>query len=374
VIQFVREWPPGSGGVERVAHQLASQFWLRQHSSDVIALARPSSMNLLPVQYKRISLLSWQVGKVLIPIDVPSLFNVLFKKDDLLFHLPCPTLFAIAVLARVIRPKRAIFFYWHAFLESELAWINRLISCYERAVLLFAQKARSIIVTTSPVLAQSLIARGALREDIRILPCALSLEQEEIAAKASRTEAQLIHLSSDGLPLKIVFVGRLTEYKRIDWIIDFIQNGLNATLDVIGWGPLAHRLIKQAGSTVTNAQVKFHGVLPEKEKLALVADSDILVLPFSTKHEAFGIVQLEAMVCGVPSITLDIDDSGAAWVAGTAKFFDFPINSKRQLCDALEIIEYRRDLLIQLRQHAKSRYQDEFSCPNWQGKFEFVLP
>ena len=48
--QLLREWPPGYGGVERVAHELASELNVLVYSFDVQSQAS-SSPDSLPVSY-----------------------------------------------------------------------------------------------------------------------------------------------------------------------------------------------------------------------------------------------------------------------------------------------------------------------------------
>jgi len=71
----------------------------------------------------------------------------------------------------------------------------------------------SAVVTTSPVLAQELVRCGCAAEQVQVLPCCLSEEQEcqalAIPARAGRRE----------IPLRLIFIGRLDSYKRLDWLL-----------------------------------------------------------------------------------------------------------------------------------------------------------
>ena len=75
-------------------------------------------------------------------------------------HLPCPAVLTLALIARVLRPRRAISLHWHSFLEPAPTPAGRLFGFYqllaERLLPCFAQ-----IITTSPVLRDELIAAGA---------------------------------------------------------------------------------------------------------------------------------------------------------------------------------------------------------------------
>nr|WP_255616000.1 glycosyltransferase family 4 protein [Synechococcus sp. MU1642] len=125
----------------------------------------------------------------------------------------------------------------------------------------------------------------------------------------------------EGDPLRVLFIGRLDSYKRLDWLLKALA-ALRSPwrLSVVGDGPnrsrfeyLAQRLFfSQLRSD--SKLVQFHGRLPEREKQAQISASDVLVLPSDRSNEAFGIVQLEAMAAGRIALAFDQPRSGMGWV------------------------------------------------------------
>jgi len=149
IIQLVRECPPGHGGVERVAHELASAWQAKGELSSTISL-QPHDLSVddssLPVQYRRRSLPSINLGRqLLLPLPSRRLWAVLTSSDGLHVHLPCPGLLVVSVVARLLKPRRTIRLHWHAFLQSPSGPKGWLIALYQWLALRWAGYYRSIL-------------------------------------------------------------------------------------------------------------------------------------------------------------------------------------------------------------------------------------
>jgi L-malate glycosyltransferase len=100
----------------------------------------------------------------------------------------------------------------------------------------------------------------------------------------------------------IVAVGRLVRRKNLTTLLTALaQLGRDdVQLLVVGDGPEQASLAACAQSLGLGASVQFRGYVPEETKFQLLAAADIFALP--SLHEAFGLVYLEAMHCGLPVI------------------------------------------------------------------------
>jgi glycosyltransferase involved in cell wall biosynthesis len=114
----------------------------------------------------------------------------------------------------------------------------------------------------------------------------------------------------------VLFIGRLDSYKRLDWLLEALAL-LNEpwSLAVVGDGPRRPAFEALSAELFgTSSAVNFLGRLDETAKLAELASADVLVLPSDRSTEAFGIVQLEAMAAGIPSLAFQNKRSGMGWV------------------------------------------------------------
>lgn len=107
-----------------------------------------------------------------------------------------------------------------------------------------------------------------------------------------------------GGSLRLAFIGRLVPEKGVIELLGALDRlGVGATLDVVGYGPLAGVLRRRAAR---DPRVTFHGrVTDPAVKSALLYDSDLLVLPSRrtrTWEETFGLVVIEALAHGVPAV------------------------------------------------------------------------
>ena len=88
--QLLREWPPGYGGVERVAHELGNCWGGVMFSLDVQGQARLHH-DSLPVTYSRIRLsIDRLFGRLFLPLPSRSLISLLNSSEPLHGHLPSP--------------------------------------------------------------------------------------------------------------------------------------------------------------------------------------------------------------------------------------------------------------------------------------------
>lgn len=115
----------------------------------------------------------------------------------------------------------------------------------------------------------------------------------------------------------VLFLGTLTPRKRVDVLVEAFDalGDAEARLVIagndLGAGGDLRRLVARRGLA---PRTIFTGLLRGRERLEALADADVLVYP--SRHEVFGLVPLEALLCGTPVIVAD--DSGCGEViAGT---------------------------------------------------------
>jgi glycosyltransferase involved in cell wall biosynthesis len=378
MIQLVRESPPGYGGVERVAHELATVFETRGIPCLTLCL-RPAPRRdgpfPLPVNYPCERLPGLTVGRLQLPLPHPRLLKLLAGRRTLHVHLPCPTLLALCVVARLLRPRRPILLYWHAFLDPEPGLQGRVTQLYQWLALRWAAVGPDRVITTSPALAEALQREGIASCRLDILPCCLSAEAETTAL-GIRAQRHGQGARTAGNPFRVIFIGRLASYKRVDWLIEAFHHSPAACLHIVGDGPQRRSLEKLAAAGARADSIVFHGQLSEREKFALLAAAELLVLPADRCNEAFGIAQLEAMACGVPALAFARPRSGMAWVGGLEESLDEPHQGDPEIARLRRILE----LLVnspatwtQMAALAQHRYTHLFARPVWERQLVAVM-
>ena len=357
IIQLLREWPPGYGGVERVAHELAMVWGGAVYSLDAQPQRRLEP-DPLPVSYARIRLPRLTAGRLLVPLLSRQLWTLLMSSQPLHGHLPSPGVLALLLLARMLRPRRRVTAHWHCFLEPSPGFSGRLFAVYQWLALLMLP-CLSAVITTSPLLAVELERCGCRPERIEVLPCCLSAEQETAALSLAERQP------GGAAALAVLFIGRLDSYKRVDWLLEALaQLPQPWRLDVVGDGPKRDALEAQAQALVGHeSAVIFHGRLDERAKLQCLAQADLLVLPSDRCNEAFGIVQLEAMAAGMPSLAFHRQRSGMGWV-GRLKQFPWS-QQPAALPEVLRQLQADPKQRAALGRHSRQRYLRLFQRSVW---------
>ena len=366
--QLLREWPPGYGGVERVAHELGTVWGGEIFSLDVQGQACLSQDSLL-VTYSRRRLHAIRVfGRLHMPTLSRSLIFLLASPEPLHGHLPSPGVLLILVLSRLLRPRRIITAHWHCFLETMPGSGGRFFGLYQWLALRILPFL-SAVVTTSPAMSIELQHCGCSHANVVVLPCCLSAGQEQALMSLP------LPLEKEGAPLRVLFIGRLDSYKRLDWLMESLAAVHSPwRLSVVGDGPKRSRFEHLAQQLFFNKLkedpelVQFHGRLPELEKQEQIAASDVLVLPSDRSNEAFGIVQLEAMAAGRIALAFDQPRSGMGWV-GQLSGFQWS-QSPGGLAEVLQRLADQPALRQRLSAQSRERYRSLFARGVWMQKLQ----
>lgn len=138
---------------------------------------------------------------------------------------------------------------------------------------------------------------------------------------------------STGGPLRVLFVGRLSQRKGISYLFDALKIcSVETQLTIVGRPSGANQALE---TELANDGVRWHASLPHEQILQLMRSSDVLVFP--SLFEGFGMVITEALSQGLPVITTPntvgpdvLGDGGAGWV--------IPIRSPAAIAERLEYL------------------------------------
>jgi glycosyltransferase involved in cell wall biosynthesis len=115
----------------------------------------------------------------------------------------------------------------------------------------------------------------------------------------------------DGAGLHVGFLGRIVEEKGLAHLVRGFQRLGDPAARLLIGGDFA---AVAGGSVVAeirrlvdgDPRIRLLGFLPEEQIADLYASIDVFALPSVNSFEAFGIVQVEAMMAGVPALASDL--------------------------------------------------------------------
>ena len=162
---------------------------------------------------------------------------------------------------------------------------------------------------------------------IRILPNTVDLDR---FTPGKRRDDLVARYRLDGKVVIMTF-GRLEateQYKGFDQVLEVLPRLLrqhpNLLYLILGDGTDRARLEAKAKSLGLAAHVVFAGRVLEEEKVDHFRLADVYAMP--SRGEGFGIVLLEAMACGVPTVASAIDGSREALRDGMLGILVDPAN------------------------------------------------
>jgi len=157
----------------------------------------------------------------------------------------------------------------------------------------------------------------------------------------------------------LLFVGRLSPEKNVSPLLDYLGSrpSNNMQLAIAGDGPLRNELERQAKNQGIEGKVKFWGYIDSVEQAYIMAD--LLVLP-SLAAETFGMVVVEAALCGTPTLRSDLPGAKDQIIDGENSFI-FPAQNPGKLFDVLDQIWADRSRLPSVGQKAREHALNFFN-------------
>jgi len=220
-----------------------------------------------------------------------ALRQALKHTDLLVHHAPFP-LTDIGLLLPVPH-QVGLIVHWHANLVRSPV----LVSCLAPLLRHSLQRADRVIVAHESHIENSSLLRSYSEKCITI-PYGIDDVQWSTLDAPQKEEVSKL---KNRYPRLVVSTGRLVSYKGFDILLQALQR-INATLILIGAGPLEGRLRRQAQELGLHDRAIFVGYQTRNAMKVLFHAARVFAFPSVTSAEAFGIVQLEAMAAGLPVV------------------------------------------------------------------------
>ncbi|WP_458208920.1 glycosyltransferase family 4 protein [Haladaptatus sp. NG-SE-30] len=176
-------------------------------------------------------------------------------------------------------------------------------------------------IAVSGITADRLAEIGPSQDEIEVIHNGIDVNQIQ-SAPIPKTP----YRADGGFGFDVLFAGRLIADKRVDVLLnafDRVAAQHEITLGIIGDGPEADRLRKQASTLNHTSQVIFLGFLDEYENvLGHMRAADVFASP--STREGFGITYAEAMAANCTVIAADHPESAAGEVVENAGYLTEP--------------------------------------------------
>ena len=210
------------------------------------------------------------------------------------------------------------------------------------------------IIATSPNYVESSDVLRDFRERCRVIPLGIPAEKFE------RVDERAVRLLRERHGPRVVLgVGRLVYYKGFEHLIRAMC-GVEGQLVIVGDGPLRRALERKAEECGVGGRVHFAGEVEDVTPYFHAAD--VFAFPSTARSEAFGIVQLEAMACGVPVVNTALR-SGVPYVSPDGvSGLTVPPGDSEALAAALRELLGDSELRARLGAAGRRRAREEFGA------------
>lgn len=282
------------------------------------------------------------------------------QADVVMIHMPFP----LADLACLFSGYRGrVILAWH----SDVIKQKTLLRFYRPLLHWLLKRADGILTATQGHIDSSSFL-PAVQEKCHVIPYGIDVADY----RAAKAYPILAKAAKQPDTVKLLFVGRLVYYKGVTVLLEAMQQVNGCELFLIGSGKLQDELLQAAAR---RDNVHFLGSLSDADLRAALQECDMLVLPSVANSEAFGLVQLEAMVYGKPVINTALP-TGVPHVSLHGQTgLTVPPNDAGALAEAIQTLVSDVSLRQRYGMAAKQRVEAVFAEKTvMQQVYDFLQP
>lgn len=293
VVHVYKDYPPVVGGIEHHLQLLAERQVRRGLRVTVLVTSRERHTSLRQENGVEVIRAARLAEIASTPLSLALVARLRSLSPDIVhLHFPYP----LGEVAQLLsRRGLALVVTYHSDIVRQ-RWLGALYRPLARRLL---QRADRILPTSEAYLQTSKVL-AACRTRATVVPLGI-----ETARFANPDPEGVAALGQRWPGPHILFVGRLRYYKGIEVLIEAVER-LEATLLIVGDGPMADPWRQRAAAGPAAQRIHFLGEVPEGELPLYYAAADVFALPSSQRSEAFGLAQLEAMAAGTPVVSTEL--------------------------------------------------------------------
>lgn len=279
-------FPPANGGVENYIKHLADRYHEQNHDIAIFMTDREEKKIKQPYpvyKTKTRNIFGYRIPKRRRLHRLQQ-----FEPDVIHYNGPHPFTTAAAFYMRKLKTKRVL--TYHAHVNPQNPFI-RFIAFFERQ---FYRWFFDQIIVTSEYYKHE-VSKFFPKEKITIIPPGVN---DIFKSSTLEPLKKFFHRKPT-----ILFVGALDNnhrYKGVDVLLKCAALTPDYKYTIIGDGKRKKHFMHKARH---HENVQFLGYVPDNKLVHYYQSANLFILPSTSNSEGFGTVLLEAMACGVPTLT-----------------------------------------------------------------------
>ncbi|MFZ4631891.1 MAG: glycosyltransferase family 4 protein [Patescibacteria group bacterium] len=321
---------------------------------------------------------------------LPQIFFKLNSFDYIYLHYPFFGTAEVVWFFKLFFKRPKLIIHYHMDVKG-LNLFAKILSLPSRLILNSLLKQSKIIVSASFDYIKSSDIKNYYKKHpnkFREIPFAIDTDKFQVKLinrklenKSIARAQEIIHYINDKFikrdRVNLLFVGGLDKahyFKGIDILLNslFLTTHENWRLKIIGDGDLRLGYEELAQNLKLNNKIEFTGKLSEAELIRAMQNADLFILPSINSNEAFGIVLIEALACGVPVIASNLPGVRSVFSDHVQGLLVEP-GSSEDLRKKLEFIFNNEKIRRVMSLAARRLAEEKYDLKKMKAKLELLL-